>query len=180
MPSTLVGKKATHVVSDSELESLHSSLIDNEEILQCFLNLPCCLLNNEKEKRPKKHRKYSADTHSLACNGNIHFCDSNAEHCYLNLPEDMVEDNPLDLENIKEKQDEDNDLQQSLTKHPRYSCKNINDVNDILCYTKPGDNATNWKIVLPKDLIVPTIRWYHQVTASREQKALSAHTLMVL
>jgi hypothetical protein len=30
----------------------------------------------------------------------------------------MVEDNPLDLENIKEKQDEDNDLQQSLTKHP--------------------------------------------------------------
>jgi hypothetical protein len=33
-----------------------------------------------------------------------------AEHCYLNLPEDMVEDNPLDSENIKEKQDEDNDL----------------------------------------------------------------------
>jgi hypothetical protein len=30
----------------------------------------------------------------------------------------MVEDNPLDLENIKEKKDEDNDLQQSLTKHP--------------------------------------------------------------
>ena len=48
----------------------------------------------------------------------IIFCDSNAEHCYLNLPEDMVEDNPLDLESIKEKQDEDNNLQQSLTKHP--------------------------------------------------------------
>jgi hypothetical protein len=30
----------------------------------------------------------------------------------------MVEDKPLDLENIKEKQDEDNDPQQSLTKHP--------------------------------------------------------------
>jgi hypothetical protein len=40
VPSTLVGKKAAHVVSDSELESLYSSLIDNEEILQCFLNLP--------------------------------------------------------------------------------------------------------------------------------------------
>ena len=39
VPSALVGKKATHVVSDSELESLYSSLIDNEEILQCFLNL---------------------------------------------------------------------------------------------------------------------------------------------
>ncbi len=40
MPSTLMGKKAAHVVSDSELESLYSSLIDNKEILQCFLNLP--------------------------------------------------------------------------------------------------------------------------------------------
>jgi hypothetical protein len=105
-----VGKKAAHVVSNSELESLYSSLRDDEEILQCFLNHPCCLLNNEKEKRPKKCRKYSADKHSSACNENNHFCDSNAEHCHLNLPEDMAEDNNLDLENIKEKQDEDNDL----------------------------------------------------------------------
>jgi hypothetical protein len=36
VPSTLVGKKAAHVVSNSELESLYSSLIDDEEILQCF------------------------------------------------------------------------------------------------------------------------------------------------
>jgi hypothetical protein len=57
MPSTLVGKKAAHIVSNSELESLYSSLIDDKEILQCFLNLPCYLLNNEKEKRPKKCRK---------------------------------------------------------------------------------------------------------------------------
>ena len=77
----------------------------------------------------------------------------------------MVEDKPLDLENIKEKQGENNDLQRSSTKHPTwYSHKNINDVNGILCYTKPGDNAANWKIVLPKDLILLTIRWYHQVT----------------
>jgi hypothetical protein len=96
VPSTLVGKIAAHVVSDSELESLYLSLIDNEEILQCFLNLPYCFLNKEKEKRQKKRRKYSADTHSLAYNGNNNFCDSNAEHCYLNLSEDMVEDNPLD------------------------------------------------------------------------------------
>ncbi len=146
MPSTVVGEKAAQVVSNSELESLYSSLIEDEEILQCFLNLPCCLLNNEKAKRPKKCRKYSADTHSSACNGNNHFCESNADHCYLNLPEDMVEDNPLDLENIKVKQNEDNDLQQSLIKHPIwYCCKNINEVDDILCYTKPGDNAANWK-----------------------------------
>ncbi len=35
----------------------------------------------------------------------------------------MAEDNPLDGENIKEEQDEDNDLQQTATKHPEwYSC----------------------------------------------------------
>ncbi len=88
----------------------------------------------------------------------------------------MVEDNPLDLESIKEKQDEDNDLHQSLTKHPTwYSRKNINDISNILCYTKPGDNAANWKIVLPKDLIVPTIRPYHQVTGHPGSKRLYQH-----
>ncbi len=78
--------------------------------------------------------------------GNNHSCDSNAECCYRNLLDDMVEDNPLDLENIKEKQDKDNGLHQTLTNHPTwYSRKNINDVIGILCYTKPGDNAVNWK-----------------------------------
>ncbi len=76
VPSTLVGKKAAHSVSNSELESLYLSLIDNEEVLWCFLNLPCCLLNNEKEKRPKNRRKYSVDIHSLAHNGHNHSCDS--------------------------------------------------------------------------------------------------------
>jgi hypothetical protein len=115
-------------------------------------------------------------THSSAYNGNNHFCDSNAEYYYLNFPEDIVEDNPLDLENIKEKQDEDNDLHQLLTKHPTwYSHKNISEVNDILHYTKTGDNAANWKIVLPKVLIVPTIRWCHQVTGHPGRKRLYQH-----
>jgi hypothetical protein len=88
----------------------------------------------------------------------------------------MVEDNPLDLENIKEKQDEDNDLSQSLLRHPTwYSRKNINDVNDILCYTKPGDNVANWKIALPRDLIRSTIMWYHQVTGHHGSKRLYQH-----
>jgi hypothetical protein len=39
-----------------------------------------------------------------------HIYDSTVvEQCYLNLPEDMVEDNPLDPENIKERQDHDED-----------------------------------------------------------------------
>jgi len=35
-----------------------------------------------------------------------------SEECYLNLPDDLVTDNPLDMENIREKQDADNALQQ--------------------------------------------------------------------
>ncbi len=54
-------------------------------------------------------------------------------HCYLNLPEDMVEDNPLDKEHIKEKQDEDTELQQSATRHPEwYSYKTFDDITDAL------------------------------------------------
>jgi hypothetical protein len=69
-------------------------------------------------------------------------------------PEDMVEDSPLDLmDNTKERQDHDEKLMQSAVKYPEwYSCKTINDVEDILCYTKPGDNPANWKIALPEDL----------------------------
>jgi hypothetical protein len=85
----------------------------------------------------------------------------------------MVEDNPMDLENIKERQDHDKKLLQSTVKYPEwYTCKTINDVDDILCYIKPGDNPANWKIALPEDLIKSTIKWYHQVTGHPGSKML--------
>jgi hypothetical protein len=94
-----------------------------------------------------------------------HINDPTIKQCNLNLPEDMVEDNPLDLENINERQDHDMKHMQSVVKYPEwYCCKFINDGEDILCYTKPGDNPANWKIVLPENLIKPTFKWYHQVT----------------
>jgi hypothetical protein len=34
----------------------------------------------------------------------FHIYDFTIKQCYLNLPEDMVEDNPLDLKNTKERQ----------------------------------------------------------------------------
>ncbi len=94
----------------------------------------------------------------------------------------MVEDIPLDIENIKEKQDEDKNLQQSLTKHPTWhSLKSIDDVNDILCYTKPGDNAANWKKGIAKRL---NSTHYQVVSSSHraswEQKVLSTHTSTIL
>ena len=27
----------------------------------------------------------------------------------------------------------------------------------MLCYTKPGDDPSNWKITLPRELIIPTV-----------------------
>jgi hypothetical protein len=38
-----------------------------------------------------------------------------------------------------------------------YSRETINSVEDILCYTKPGDNPANRKVALPEDLIKPTV-----------------------
>jgi hypothetical protein len=77
----------------------------------------------------------------------------------------MTEDNPIDIEIIKGKHHEDDDLQQAATKHPEwYSPKIFDQVADVLCYTKPGDNLSNWKIALSKVSIRPTVKWYHQVT----------------
>jgi hypothetical protein len=86
------------------------------------------------------------------------------KECYLNLPEDMVDNNPLDMENIKEKQDTDDALLQHATKYEdQYMRKRIT-IDDILCYIKPGVPPNNWKIALPKSQLQPTIKWFHQVT----------------
>jgi hypothetical protein len=55
--SALVGKKAASVVSDSESMAGHSSLIDDREILECLLKLPCLHLKKNESKGPKKRRK---------------------------------------------------------------------------------------------------------------------------
>jgi hypothetical protein len=82
--SPLVGKKATNVVtnseSDNEYDSLYSSLLDDREILDCLLNLPC-ISSNKKQKRRDNKQKTDDCRHSVT-----------VEQCYLNLPEDMVED----------------------------------------------------------------------------------------
>jgi hypothetical protein len=59
-------------------------------------------LKKKESKRPKKRRKLEQDSHHI-------------DNCYLNLPENMIDSNPLNIENFKEKQDQDADLQQSAT-----------------------------------------------------------------
>jgi hypothetical protein len=168
LSSPLVGQKDANVISNSESdsrnESSHSLLMDDRDITDCLMNLSCLPSRKKKEGKPTKRRKCSETMLS-------HIYDSIIEQCYLNLPEDIIEDNPLDLENIKERQDRDEKLMQSTVKHPEWhSHKTINDVENILGHTKPGDNPANWKIALPEDLI------YCQVVSlgywtSRKQEA---------
>jgi hypothetical protein len=57
--SPLVGKKAANVVSDLESnnrnESSHLLLMDDRDIIDCLLNLPC--LSSKKEKETNKMQK---------------------------------------------------------------------------------------------------------------------------
>ena len=95
------------------------------------------------------------------------------EDSFLNIPSDMDEDNPLDMETIKEQQAVDAGLQKRVKRYPeRYVNKRICSVDDIICYIKPRDNPSNWKIALPQSLLLPTIKWFHQVTGHPGAKRL--------
>ena len=62
----------------------------------------------------------------------------------LNLPDDLITDNPLDMENIKEKQDADNTLQQHAEMYSDHFLRQrVGIVDNILCYVKPGDPPNN-------------------------------------
>ena len=149
--SPSVRKKATYVDSNSEsgnrTESSHSLLMDDRDITDCLMNLPCFPSRKKKEGRPTKCRKCSKTILDEQHKPKLlsYTYDSTVEQCYLNLPKDMVEDNPLDLENIKERQDHDEKLMQSTVKYPEwYTRTTINNVDNILHYIEPGFNPANW------------------------------------
>jgi hypothetical protein len=120
--------------------------MDDRDVTDCPMNLLCFPSRKKKEGRSIKCGKCS-ETISDEQNKpklSSYTYDSTVGQCYLNLPKDMVEDNPLNLENIKERQDDDEKLMQSTVKYPElYTCMTINNVDDILCYIKLGDNPAN-------------------------------------
>ena len=68
------------------------------------------------------------------------------EDCYLNIPSNMEDKYPLDMDVIKEQQLLDKALQPSMLKYADcYTMKCIGAVNDIVCYVKPGDNRSKGK-----------------------------------
>jgi hypothetical protein len=71
------------------------------------------------------------------------------KECYLNLPDNMNDNNPLDMENIKQQHYTNDALLQHATKYAYlYTCKCIGTADNILCYVKPGDPLNNWKIAI--------------------------------
>ncbi len=59
---------------------------------------------------------------------------------------------------LMETQNHDEKVMQSTVKYPEwYSHKTINNVENSLGHTKPGDNLANWKIALSEDLMKPII-----------------------
>jgi hypothetical protein len=88
--------------------------MDDRDITDCLMNLPCVPSRKKKEGRPSKCRKCSETISDERNKPKLlfHTYDSTVEQCYLHLPKDMVEDNSLDLENIKERQDHDEKLMQ--------------------------------------------------------------------
>ncbi len=101
-----MGKKAANVVSnsesDNEYDSLYLSLLDDKEILDCLLNLPCFSSNKKRKRKDNKQKKDNRKTlpkkktRTLVTDNNKNHCHHSVtvEQYYLNLPEDMVEDNP--------------------------------------------------------------------------------------
>ena len=93
---------------------------------------------------------------------------------YLNLPDMEIENNPLNMEVIKNKQSQDSDLERWKNKYPNeYFYTNIGDVRDILCHCKPGkDKKEHWKIVLPSSMLKSTIKWFHLITGHPGERIL--------
>jgi hypothetical protein len=92
--------------------------------------------------------------------------------CYLNIPDTPHPDeNALNYAHICELQQEDEQLLALQVKYPdNYVNLQLDDnVNDIICYKK-DPTQPNWKIVLPKSMVVDTVKWFHQVMGHPNEK----------
>ncbi len=78
--------------------------MNDGDIVDCLMNLPCLPSRTKWDRRPTKCRKcviLTLDEQNKP-RFSSHIYDSTVQQCYLNLSEDMVKDSPVDLENIKE------------------------------------------------------------------------------
>jgi hypothetical protein len=101
------------------------------------------------------------------------------KECYLNLPDNMVDSTPLDMENIKEQQNADDALLKHATKYvDQYMCKHIGTIDDILCYIKPSDPPNNWKIALQKAYCNQQLSGSTKILVIEEERGYSCKSLV--
>ena len=91
--------------------------------------------------------------------------DAQILECFLNRPRlNDHSDNPLNYKYLTEQQVEEKKLQQFAKGKPdNYVIKTLNG-HDVLCYLKTYDNPeTQRQIALPKQLVTPTIQYFHMI-----------------
>ena len=95
--------------------------------------------------------------------------------CYLNLPENQPDNNPLSYAHIREQQQQDQGLLTLKQKYPNnYVYMELDDdVEDIICYKKhPDTRPSEWKIALPDSMISDVVKWFHQLLGHPGQTRL--------
>ena len=83
-------------------------------------------------------------------------------------------ENPLNNGYIREQQQADARLLARQEKYPdQYINKSLyDDINDIICYVRPNDNANQWRIALPEQMFDKTIAWFRQIMGHPGSKRL--------
>jgi hypothetical protein len=102
--------------------------------------------------------------------------------CYLNLPQTPhLDQYPLNYSHIYELQQQDKQLLALQVKYPdNYVNLQLNDnVDDIICHKK-DPTQPNWEIVLPKSIVVDTVKWFHQVMGHPGEKRLKGKVEQML
>jgi hypothetical protein len=79
----------------------------------------------------------------------------------------------LNYAHICELQQQDKQLPALQVKYPdNYVNLQLDDnIKDIICYKK-DPTQPNWKIALPKSMLVDTVKWFHQVMGQPGEKRL--------
>ncbi len=94
--------------------------------------------------------------------------------CYLNLHDTPHPDeNLLNYAHMQELQQQDEQLLALQVKYPEkyVNLQLVDNVDDIIFY-KNDPTQPNWKIALPKSMVVDTVNWFHQVMGHPGEKWL--------
>ena len=87
--------------------------------------------------------------------------DNETIECLLHLPRLQEMHNPITMTNIHQHQSTDQSLQLKQQTNPiEFPIKTISNMS-IICHIKDQQQPSQWKIVLPTNLLRPVIHWYH-------------------